>query len=1215
MVHAALRAVTHWVSRPVVVALAVLAGVFAVPVAPAEALAAAEPAPPSLTTVAPTVPLPPGATTAGPLATVGRSSVDVVLRISSDAGLAGMARAVSTPGSPEFGHFLKRGAFDRLFGGDPTAVAALRTAAAAQGLTATVAGGLIVTVSGPVGGLERLFHTKLDRVRLADGALGHRSTGPAELTGSLAHSVSGVVGLDDLDPSRPVSLVRAGTTAAAPIGLTSSRAPTTTGPDACAAAQGLHGSAGAETDDALASLYGLDGLYADGTDGVGQTVDVYELDPFAPSDVAAFDRCYFGASAAASMSSRLKVVPVDGGLPSGPGAGEAALDVENVSALAPGARIDVYEAPNTTAGSLDEFSRIVSDDNASVISTSDGLCESAMQLEEPGVQQAEDILFEQAAAQGQTVVAASGDSGSSDCNVAAGTVTKPVLSVDDPASQPYVLAVGGTAVAPGGETAWGSTSGGGGGGGISRSWSAPAWQVDSGVPGVADPTTIAAAKHVLGSKFCAPNPGTCREVPDVSAAADPAAGGVTVFYGGRWTSEGGTSSAAPLWAAMLADTASTSACRPVGRSGDALGFAVPLLYEIAADPGEYAASFHDVTTGSDAVEPGAHGLFPAGVGYDLATGLGTPEFTGPGGTPGLAAALCASATATAPTVARLTPDSVATTIAAGQPATVVTVTGSGFEGSGGTSLVASVSIGDRIVPATAGVRSLVRVISAQRLTVTVPTGAQLNPSGGGAGAYQVTVTLVGGIASRPGARSLLHYVDTAGGRTLPSVDRVGPTGGPQSGGTVVTISGSGFRSAAGVEFGSVPARQVRVVSDDRITAVVPAEDASTVCAGAAGPSADVCQVQVTVLSPDGTSATEPILPPFAGAVTTDPYGAVTAPSGCGCEVSPAATEYDYLTDPVVTSVTALTGADGRQYVSANGHSTIVVSGHGLGILGYQWTDLGTPGLAASVVAGPSGLGYPGLLSISATRLVVDTPAAPPGSVLPLTVPVAVQTLASPNRDDHGASSPPSTGGQVVYASTATVSGVSTASGRSAGPTTGGTQLTITGTGLSEATDIQLVDQVPGAPSFGVTTAFRVVGSTIVVDTPAAAVGRDDVLVCTATGCSNPDPAVDTFTYVRPGDPVLVSNRPLRGPAAGGTVVKLVGSGLGWVVAVRFGSVDATTFANLKGTDDGGDPTRIDVTAPPGRAGTTVPIEVETLAGELDGTGFSAAVPGVTFTYH
>ena len=105
--------------------------------------------------------------------------------------------------------------------------------------------------------------------------------------------------------------------------------------------------------------------------------------------------------------SRLSVIPVDGGEPQ-PGVGsendEATLDIEDVSAIAPQAKIDVYEAPNTNVGGLDEYARIVDDDTDQIVSSSWAVCEQLAQYGNPGVQQAENLLFEQAAAQGQTVL-------------------------------------------------------------------------------------------------------------------------------------------------------------------------------------------------------------------------------------------------------------------------------------------------------------------------------------------------------------------------------------------------------------------------------------------------------------------------------------------------------------------------------------------------------------------------------------------------------------------------------------------------------------------------------------------------------------------------------------------------------------------------------------------------------------------------------------------
>jgi subtilase family serine protease len=228
---------------------------------------------------------------------------------------------------------------------------------------------------------------------------------------------------------------------------------------------------------------------------------------------------------------------------------------------------------------------------------------------------AEDALFEQAAAQGQTVVAASGDAGSEDC-----TPDDPArLAVDDPASQPYVTGVGGTALtfapAPA-ETVWNDASGAGGGG-ISQHWPMPAFQR----PAVASP----AAGRCRAD--------ACRTVPDVAADASPA-NGYLVYINGHWAAIGGTSAAAPLWAALvaLADASAIGGCTPA----TPLGFLNPALYGLAGSDG-----FRDVTAGDNDYTGQAHGSYTAGPGYDLATGLGTPlAYLAPA--EGLVPGLCAT---------------------------------------------------------------------------------------------------------------------------------------------------------------------------------------------------------------------------------------------------------------------------------------------------------------------------------------------------------------------------------------------------------------------------------------------------------------------------------------------------------------------------------------------------------------------------------------------
>ena len=80
-----------------------------------------------------------------------------------------------------------------------------------------------------------------------------------------------------------------------------------------------------------------------------------ELEPFDTTDIQTFDTCYFGVGAATAMAGRLHTIPVDGGQPAGAGSGESIARHRGHLGLAPGATIDVYEAPNTTFGALDEY--------------------------------------------------------------------------------------------------------------------------------------------------------------------------------------------------------------------------------------------------------------------------------------------------------------------------------------------------------------------------------------------------------------------------------------------------------------------------------------------------------------------------------------------------------------------------------------------------------------------------------------------------------------------------------------------------------------------------------------------------------------------------------------------------------------------------------------------------------------------------------------------
>jgi len=558
--------------------------------------------------------------------------LDVALRPRDPAALARFASAVSTPGSAEYRRYLRPGAFGAAFGATAATVRATTTALERLGLhvRSVASNRLMIKVSSTVATAERAFATTLVRYRLASGAFAYANVSAPRIPAALAGGIQAVAGLSDLALSYPAGLSRPDPRTVVRVHTSPGARTTGTGAaQPCAAAAAAASSTGGYTVDQLASAYGFSDLYAAGDLGAGETIAIYALEPFSESDVRAYEECYFPTQAAA-MASAVHVLYVDGASNGIPSDLESTLDVEEVSSFAPQATIDVYEGPNNAGtGPLDVLSAIVSQDHAQVISTSWGNCEPQDGGSE--VVSLEANLFEEAAAQGQTVVAAAGDDGSTDCGPPSGNQA-PVAAVDDPGSQPYVTSVGGTSLTalgpPPTETVWNNAEGASGGG-ISSNWAMPAYQ--SGAP-----AALGVIKSYSSPKPCGAPTGYCREVPDVSADADPNTG-LVIDWGswGGWTSVGGTSLAAPLWAALAALADDWPTC-----SGQPVGFLNPALYSIAGSGG-YGSALNDVTRGDNRLSSIAKWWrYPATVGYDLASGLGTPDAANPSGG-GLVARLCA----------------------------------------------------------------------------------------------------------------------------------------------------------------------------------------------------------------------------------------------------------------------------------------------------------------------------------------------------------------------------------------------------------------------------------------------------------------------------------------------------------------------------------------------------------------------------------------------
>ena len=519
------------------------------------------------------------------------TSFDVLLRQDNQAALTAYIANLSNTASPEYHHFLTPVEFAKDFGATSSAIHQVRSYLATYGLTSTnlSKGHIVLHVTGSTADIARAFAAPVETVRTSAGSLSAQFVHAATVPASLAPDVVEITGLSTTSPiESPASIVHA-----TPAVATLVTAPTTC-PSAGTSVGSTPNSLGGYTVQQQAQLYGLTSAYASGSTGVGQTIAIYELGQYDQSDLNTYFSCY-------GLSPSITTTNVDGG-PTGGYSEEATMDIEQASALAPGAAINVYQAPNNGSGPTDLYAQIADDNIATVVTTSWGLCES----DPNGAAQAEQAIFEQMAAQGQTMIASAGDSGSSDCYGNTDGYAPTSLSVDDPASQPFVTGVGGltvSSISPLSETVWNNGANGGAtGGGVSTIWPRPAWQ---SAPGITAANTM-------------------RMVPDLSVMGNPNTGfieyytgtanGVGVVGGGNngWGSIGGTSIGSPQVSAIVAVAA--QACATAR-----LGFINPTLYAMASA----GVGFSDVTAGSnDLFNVGG---YSAGVGYDMASGLGSPN--------------------------------------------------------------------------------------------------------------------------------------------------------------------------------------------------------------------------------------------------------------------------------------------------------------------------------------------------------------------------------------------------------------------------------------------------------------------------------------------------------------------------------------------------------------------------------------------------------------
>lgn len=576
--------------------------------------------------------LPAGATRIGPLPARTKLSIEVTLNIPDQSALTAFLDGLSDPGSPFFQRFLPPGQFGPTFGPTLAQVAAVENALRSAGLSPgpVSANRLAIPVTATAASIERAFGVTLESYRLAGGGEAYANTSAPKVPAAVAPLVQGVLGLEDLYPVQPLGGVGGGgALSAAPLasGAVGPALPAIgPGPQPCAAAT----NSGANTANIWAAHYGLNLLYLMGDFGQGVRIGVAELEPNLQSDITAYERCY-------GISTKVNYIKVDGGAAgSGAGSGEAAMDIELLAGFAHKSVIDVYQAPNNGGapghGFYDIFKKFVTSDIDKVLSVSWGNCEDDAVFANV---KAQESLFEQANAQGQTIFASAGDSGSTDCYNPSASTADDRVSVDTPASAPYVIGVGGTSFSGTGasqqEVVWNDSGDviatGAGGGGVSSFWCMPSYQHQTRIPGIINVRSRKDTSPSCASKYR-------REVPDISAAGDPLYG-YAVYYGGGWAlfGFGGTSAAAPLWASIAALTDASSFCAAYGSRGATLP---QNLYNVAAVYHSYVYSksspqvLRDVTIGNNDDSDSGYtgGLYPATRGYDMASGLGAPMVSG-----------------------------------------------------------------------------------------------------------------------------------------------------------------------------------------------------------------------------------------------------------------------------------------------------------------------------------------------------------------------------------------------------------------------------------------------------------------------------------------------------------------------------------------------------------------------------------------------------------
>lgn len=574
-------------------------------------------------------------------------TVTLPLKLRDEAGAEALLKSVSEPGSASFHLFLTPAQFKAQFAQSDADVSATVAYLATLGLTAERVGATSLQVSGTASALESAFQVSLHRYQVAAEAdapsfIFQAPTSAPQIPAEISTVVAGVIGFSTRSMLAPHFMQRSAKL---------------TGTRETSQSSGLINAFGSLTVADFSKYYNVLPLAAKNITGTGRTLGIVTLASFTESDAFA----YWKAVGLTVKSNRLTVLNIDGG-PGAPsdasGSLETTLDVEQSGGIAPGADIIVYQAPNTNQAFLDAFVKAVESNRAQSISTSWGQWEWFNNLANAPVNdpytgetvsslKAFHEIFLQAALQGQSLFAAAGDAGAYDANDG---MTPPdyslALSVDNPASDTYITAAGGTTLAgnqtfalPKGtltvtiahERVWSwdylvplcddlgldpiecGIFPVGGGGGVSFEFALPFYQLGSSGIQETQPDQSFIDEDTIPPTTLVGLPANYagRNVPDISFNADPDTGYVVYYTSnvsgfGLQTFYGGTSFVGPQLNGVI------------GLIGQYVGSRIGLLnvpmYELADRSGAYTgkgAPFNVIPYGNNDFYVGRDGYSPA----------------------------------------------------------------------------------------------------------------------------------------------------------------------------------------------------------------------------------------------------------------------------------------------------------------------------------------------------------------------------------------------------------------------------------------------------------------------------------------------------------------------------------------------------------------------------------------------------------------------------